>query len=93
MHKPEAKIHEDGTTITVIASKHAPSKKRTHPVTIYTHHDGEGQARRWTVEHHHDGTESTEHDFQDGHEMLVHIANHAGVPEPQEEGKESDQYE
>ncbi|HMK22180.1 MAG TPA: hypothetical protein VK466_07575 [Terriglobales bacterium] len=91
MHKPKAEIHEDGTTITVIASKHRPRNRAPHPVAVYSHDDENG--RSWTVEHHHHDAEPSEHHFTDGHELLAHVANHIGVPAPESPEGENEGYE
>jgi hypothetical protein len=54
---------------------------------VKAHPDGTPESPRWIVEHF-----ASEHDknpqvyeFDDGHEMLAHVAEHACVPEPSDE--------
>ena len=68
--------------------KHARELDRdVHHLRIYGSADGSPESPRWIVEHH-----STEHDknpqthyFENGNEMLAHVAQNAYVPEPSEE--------
>jgi hypothetical protein len=53
-------------------------KDNLHHLRIYGHSDG-----GWLVEHHsaENDAHPTEHVFENGHEMLAHVAEHAAVPE------------
>jgi len=58
-----------------------------HHIRIYGHSDGTSESPRWLVEHHTSENDSrpTEHTFDNGHDMLAHVAEHAAVPEVKEE--------
>lgn len=57
-----------------------------HHIRIHGHEDGTPESPRWVVSHHvsDNDPKPTEFVFEDGHEMLAHIAEHASVPEPEE---------
>jgi len=63
-------------------------QENLHHLRVHAHPDGSPESPRWIVAHHsgENSEPSAEHEFDSGHEMLAHIANHASVPEESEEG-------
>ena len=70
---------------------HGPSLKKTrelereknlHHLRIYGHADGTPESPKWIVQHHssENDREPAQHEFDAGHEMLAHVAEHASVP-------------
>jgi hypothetical protein len=57
-------------------------EKNLHHLRIYGHVDGTPDSPRWIVEHHGSENEGNpaEHEFDNGQEMLAHVAEHASVP-------------
>ena len=62
-------------------SRETEREKNLHHLRIYGR--GTADSPSWTVQHHSTEEDSNpaEHNFDNGHAMLAHVAEHAGVPE------------
>lgn len=70
-------------------SREGKSKRELDHLRVYAGPDSTADKPMWLVEHHaspHDRNPES-HTFEDGHEMLRHIAEHANVPPPEDEEK------
>jgi hypothetical protein len=68
-------------------SREARRKAELDHLEIFAHPDSTDSRRMWLIEAHRsprDRNPST-HEFDDGHDMLRFVAEHAAVPEPAEE--------
>ena len=71
-------------------SREAKQKAALHHIELFASPQATPEKPMWLVEHHasqRDRNPET-HEFDDGHEMLRHIADAAAVPEPKDEGKD-----
>lgn len=57
--------------------------KELHHLRLLAHPDGTSDHRRWIVEHHtsENDAEPAAFEFDNGKEMLAHVAEHAGAKE------------
>jgi hypothetical protein len=64
-------------------SRELERQKNVHHLRVFGHADGTPESPKWVIEHHRSEDDSSPavHEFDQGHEMLAHIAEHAGVPE------------
>ena len=60
-------------------------ERELHHLRIRAHSEATAESPKWVVEHHssENDREPKEHEFEDGHAMLAHIAEHTGVSEAQ----------
>jgi hypothetical protein len=67
-------------------SRQLEREKNLHHLRIHGHPDGTPESPKWIVEHHSSENDSSpvEHEFDNGHDMLAHVAEHSAVSEDEE---------
>jgi hypothetical protein len=76
------KMYNESAGPSLKEARELDKAKTLHHVRIYGAKGGTPESPRWLVQHHASANDRkpVEHEFDDGHEMLRHVAENAGVP-------------